>query len=146
MDYINQYIFDPAGLNGGGVIVQVFEQEGGGGGSIIEKSKLAIPGGLVVYHEGGNVDDVNVDMAKMEAGSIGDDISGGSSSSSSSSSSSGSSSGSSSVSESIISDDLFDSLLKRVYTPNDAKILGVTKTKTNNKRNKKNRTKKVSSK
>ena len=143
MDYFDRYTFDPAGLNSGGVAVHVFDQEGGSISK--EKSRLAIPGGLVYV---GNlvVDDV---IVAVSSGGGDDVISSGSSSGSSSSSSSSSGR----VSESIISDDLFDSLLKRVYTPNDTKTpninvmkTNVTKTKTNNKRNQKNQTKKVTSK
>ena len=162
MDYFDRYTFDPAGLNSGGVAVHVFDQEGGSISK--EKSRLAIPGGLVYV---GNlvVDDVIVavssgggdDVNSSSCGSGGSSSSSGGSSSSSScssSSSSGGSSGSSScgrVSESIISDDLFDSLLKRVYTPNDMKtpninVMKTNVTKTNNKRNQKNQTKKVTSK
>ena len=144
MDYFDRYTFDPAGLNSGGVAVHVFDQEGGSISK--EKSRLAIPGGLVYV---GNlvVDDV---IVAVSSGGGGDDIN------ISSSSSGGSSSSCGRVSESIISDDLFDSLLKRVYTPNDTNTnvmktpnvtnTNVTKTKTNNKRNKKNQTKKVTSK
>ena len=149
MDYFDRYTFDPAGLNSGGVAVHVFDQEGGSISK--EKSRLAIPGGLVYV---GNlvVDDV---IVAVSSGGGDDVISSGSSSGSSSSSSSSSAGSSSSsscgrVSESIISDDLFDSLLKRVYTPNDMKTPNInvtkTKTKTNNKRNQKNQTKKVTSK
>ena len=136
MDYFDRYTFDPAGLNSGGVAVHVFDQEGGSISK--EKSRLAIPGGLVYV---GNlvVDDV---IVAVSSGG-GDDVI-------SSGSSSGSSSSSGRVSESIISDDLFDSLLKRVYTHNDMKTPNInvtkTKTKTNNKRNQKNQTKKVTSK
>ena len=139
MDYFDRYTFDPAGLNSGGVAVHVFDQEGGSISK--EKSRLAIPGGLVYV---GNlvVDDV---IVAVSSGG-GDDVI-------SSGSSSGSSSSSGRVSESIISDDLFDSLLKRVYTPNDMKTpninvmkTNVTKKKKNNKRNQKNQTKKVTSK
>lgn len=136
MNYINRYIFDPAGLNGGGVSVRhVFDQEGESINK--EKSRLAIPGGLVY---GGNYVDVIAAGSSSDVSGGSDDVSGGGVDDVSGGSNC------SRASESIISDDLFDSLLKRVYTPNYVKTFEVTKTKTNHKRNKKNRTKKVTSK
>jgi hypothetical protein len=162
MDYIDQYIFDPAGLNGGGIMVNVGqggEGQGGGGekeDEVTKNSRLAIPGGLTYTNHGGGVaedDDMDIEnMANMAAGSNGK--------SNDKSSESGSNSRRDNVSESIISDDLFDSLLKRVYTPNvytpnvytpnvyTPKKMNITKSKTKQTTpiNKRNRTKKVSSK